>query len=223
MQHASLLLFYFIKDINLDIRRYNILFNFSYYHYNSLSKGDPIFCEEMFGYLKIYPFKGPIQFGLSCRIWLLGTILALIETKDLSLDNIINNSLLFRIITKIHQIMKIKEIYLSPSPIIDRNDENLSNITFISYKIVLSPFISIKPLMREFYGGFTELNNDLVNYQILFDQFRKRIVELKMNSKFYKIISGKCLFDESEISKLTDSYNKAKIKFFELIQSKIKE
>ena len=177
----------------------------------------------MFGYLKIYPFKGPIQFGLSCRIWLLGTILALIETKDLSLDNIINNSLLFRIITKIHQIMKIKEIYLSPSPIIDRNDENLSNITFISYKIVLSPFISIKPLMREFYGGFTELNNDLVNYQILFDQFRKRIVELKMNSKFYKIISGKCLFDESEISKLTDSYNKSKIKFFELIQSKIKE
>ena len=118
--------------------------------------------------------------------------------------------------------MKLNEIYLSSSPIIERNDENLSNITSISYKIALSPFISIKPLMREFYGGFTELSDDLINYQILFDQFRKRIVEFKMNSKYYKIISGKCPFDESEIYKLTDSYNKAKIKFFELIQSKIK-
>ena len=100
--------------------------------------------------------------------------------------------------------MKINEIYLSQSPIIERNDENLSNNSFISYKIALSPFISIKPLMREFYGGFPELSNDLVNYQILFDEFRKRIVELKMNLKYYKIITGKCPLEESEISTLRE-------------------
>ena len=221
-QHASVLLFYFVKDNNSDIRRYNCLFDFSYCHYNTLSKGDPIFCEEMSSYLKIYPFKGPIQFGLSCSIWLLGTILTLIETKQLYLDNFRNNSLLFQIITKIHQIMKIKEIYLSQSLLVERNYENLSNISFISYKIALSPFISIKPLMREFHGGFTELGDDLVNYQILFDEFRKRIVELKMNLKYYKFISGKCPLEESEISNLIDSYNKAKNKFFELIQNRIK-
>ena len=221
-QHASVLLFYFVKHNSSDIRRYNCLFDFSYCHYNILSKGDPIFCEDMSSYLKIYPFKGPIQFGLSCSIWLLGTILTLIETEKLSLANFINNSLLFQIITKIHQIMKINEIYLSQSPIIERNDENLSNNSFISYKIALSPFISIKPLMREFYGGFPELSNDLVNYQILFDEFRKRIVELKMNLKYYKIMSRECPLEESEIPNLTKSYNNAKNKFFEFVRNRIK-
>ena len=220
-EHASLLLFFFAKNIYNDFQRYNFLFDFSFYHYNSLSKGDPIFPSEMSAFLKVYPFKGPIQFGPSCSIWFIGTILTLMEMDKLYFKDLRDNTLLFKIINKINQVMNINNNYLSLEKIEDKENENLSNIYFVSYKIALSPFIKINSLLNEFYGAYSSLKEELVNYQIAFDEFRKRIIELKYNLKYHEIISGSWPFKENEINEMITSYNTAKELFFKYIQSRM--
>ena len=55
-----------------------------------------------------------------------------------------------------------------------------------------------------------EFEADLINYQIKFDEFRKKIVELKMNLKYYEINSKKSPLDEKIIQDLIKTYNRAK-------------
>ena len=220
-EHVSLLLFFFHTNKSSLIIRYNYLFDFSYYHYKSICNKDPIFIQDMH-YLEVYPPNGPIQFGSSCSIWFIGTMLTLIKMKNLSFEMFDNNILLLNIINEIHQIMNIENI-ISDKPIENKEKENISNLNFISYKIALSPFINVKSILNELGSIMIELGADLISYQIAFDEFRKRIVEMKMNFKYYEINSKKWPKDEKIIKDLIDNYNKAKKDLFEYAKYRIEE
>ena len=220
-EHVSLLLFFFYENKKLGKRRYNYLFDFSYYHYKSICNKDPIFPQGMY-YCEVYPRNGPIQFGSSCSIWFIGTMLTLIKMNNLSFEILDSNTLLLNIIEEISQIMNIDNA-ISEKIITNKEKENISNSNFISYKIALSPFINVKSAFNEFGTIMIELGADLINYQILFDEFRNRIAEIQMNFKYYEINSRKPPKDEKLIKDLIDAYNEAKEDLFNLAEYRIQE
>ncbi len=222
-KHVSLLIFFFFQDKNLVKKRFNILFDFSYYHYNSIRNKDPVFHPDMY-FCQVFPRNGPIQFGSSSSIWFIGTLLKLSKINNLSFEMLNNNELLFDIIKEIHQIMKIDINILSNKLIEEKKNENISISNFISYKMALSPFINIKSIINVLGSTMIKLENELFKYQNLFDEFRKKIFELKMNFCYYEINSKKPPIDKKvTVEKLIDIYNKAKKLLFKFSENRILE
>ena len=173
-------------------------------------------------YCEVYPRNGPIQFGSSSSIWFIGIMFTLIKMNNLSFEILDSNTLLLNIIEEISQIMNIDNA-ISEKIITNKEKENISNSNFISYKIALSPFINVKSALNEFGAIMIELGADLINYQILFDEFRNRIEEIQMNFKYYEINSRKLPKDEKLIKDLIDVYNEAKKDIFNLAEYRIQE
>ena len=220
-RHISILLFYFKIDEKNVYNRKNYLIDFSLYHYHSLIKYNPIFTEKMKMNLKNFP-KEKMQFGPSCSIWFIGAMQFIMETK---INEIVLNDkiIICKIIEKINKIMKINENLISLNPTNNNinQDENLSGQYFLSFKIALSPFINIDGIISKFRIKFFKYKDMLIKYQNQFYQARKIIDELKLNKKYYEIVSKTISIDENYYNSLLKEYNDAEKLFMEMMKLKL--
>lgn len=219
-QHASLLIFYFYKNDKSELLRKNIIFDMSSYHYEGLKKYDPIFRIEMSTLLFKYP-KEKIQFGPSCSIWFICTFLVLIDL-NFDFSKFQNNKFLINIIKKVEDIISDNEITIDDKKIKERENENISSDYFISYNIVFNPFVDVKGLMSQFYElPPSDLCENLAYYQLKFSELRNKIVNLELNSIYYKMLSQNIRIDENEINKLKEKYKIAQNMFKKIIEIKL--
>ena len=221
--HASVLAFYFIKEKNNRLTRKNIIFDMSSCHYDNIKKYDPIFKKEMSYNLVKFP-KQKIQNGPSCSIWFVSTLTLLMQYN---FNSVLfeNNKFLFQIIKNIEKIMNIddKEITVDFKKIKDREIENISSNYFISYNIVFNPFIDIKEFMIQCYEiSYSDLFNILEYYQNKFSEFRKKIVDLKLNFHYYQMTSDFIKVSQDEINILEKKYYIARNNFYELVKKALK-
>ena len=119
--------------------------------------------------------------------------------------------------------MKINENLLSLNPTHNNinKDENLSGQYFLSFKIALSPFINIDGIISKFRIKFFKYKDMLIKYQNQFYQARKIIDELKLNKKYYEIVSKTISIDENYFNSLLKEYNDAEKLFMEMMKLKL--
>ena len=221
-QHVSLLVFYFYKNKDSSLSRYNIIFDFSSAHYENIKNYDPIFTiDQITGYYCKFPVKN-LQFGGSCSIWFVSTFLCLLEF-NFNLDTFNNNQFLIKIIKKIENLMGVDNATIIENKKIDsRNNENISSNIFISYNIVFNSFVNIKELLSQFYEiPINNLAKDLAFYQLKFNELKEKIKNLKLNSAYYKLITENIRVDENEIDELIKKYYEAQEMFINLIKIKL--
>ena len=220
-KHVSLLLFKYYKYNKYNefqekrIYRKNILFDMSGAHYKYFIEKNPIFNEDMLMNVQKFP-ENIIQYGNSCSMWFYSTILVLIE-KDVKLTP--NNEILLKIINKLYELFKIPEediIMDINNNIIGRDKENVDLAKFISYKMVLKPFINIKGIVKQFYSASFVEEDYLEKYQKLFFRLRNTIDLYEINNKYNSNIFKKELFSNNYIDNL-ELYITTSENFFEYI------
>ena len=203
-KHVSILLFTYDKQN----KRKNILIDMSHQHLRFFKNNNKIIQKDMKENLFIFPTFS-IQYGATCSIWYIGFMLKMIEQKQLIKDG---KKLLTNIINKINELINLKPVINLNEKInpnikgikeIIKDDEkyfneekdfiNVSkdNEFLISHKIYLCPYLNIRKLRYELEIMDIRFDEILYSFHDEIEEFRNKIINIKLNQKYFEIINEK--------------------------------